>query len=327
MRTAHLDDVQHPRISDRIPSPFHAVCSRQLTVPSIANGLTLGLSPARRYRIATQSGPAIEAAASAPIASRLIDNKQNEDRVFTSYGDAQPMATGTEEPVAAASAPEAVPNKEHSQNKKQPKEQPAKAGDGGSAAAGEKKLSGAELKRRAKEEKAARRAQAKTTLASQGGGGGPGAGGHQQQQQQQQQVGSKAKAKQDGGAAGQQTGHQGQQQRAAAPKETKPAVPECFSHLSMARRIDMTQADKDVHPAVLVLGQHMSAFALSDSITRLEATLLAFKKVCDSLDTLFPRRCVCLTFLNFVPGHRFLYDPPRRHLLAPLYIACTQPAD
>ena len=41
----------------------------------------------------------------------------------------------------------------------------------------------------------------------------------------------------------------------------------------------MTQADKDVHPAVLALGQQMNTFAISDSITRLEATLLAFKKV------------------------------------------------
>jgi translation initiation factor eIF-2B subunit delta len=50
----------------------------------------------------------------------------------------------------------------------------------------------------------------------------------------------------------------------------------------MARRIEMTNADKDVHPAVLVLGEHMSAFAISDSVTRLEATLYAFQKVRNS---------------------------------------------
>ena len=41
----------------------------------------------------------------------------------------------------------------------------------------------------------------------------------------------------------------------------------------------MTQADKDVHPAVLALGQQMATFALDESIARLKATLLAFKKV------------------------------------------------
>jgi translation initiation factor eIF-2B subunit delta len=47
----------------------------------------------------------------------------------------------------------------------------------------------------------------------------------------------------------------------------------------MARRVAITQADKDVNPVVLALGQQMSTFAISDSITRLESTLLAFKKV------------------------------------------------
>lgn len=47
----------------------------------------------------------------------------------------------------------------------------------------------------------------------------------------------------------------------------------------MAKGVNITHADKDVHPAVLVLGQQMSTMAISDSTTRLEATLLAFKKV------------------------------------------------
>ena len=64
-----------------------------------------------------------------------------------------------------------------------------------------------------------------------------------------------------------------------AIKDNKPKVPECFSHLSMAKRIPFTQADKDVHPAVLRLGQRMAFWVIPDSLTRVEATLLAFKKV------------------------------------------------
>ncbi|KJZ70730.1 hypothetical protein HIM_09863 [Hirsutella minnesotensis 3608] len=153
------------------------------------------------------------------------------------------------------------------------KQQPA------AEAAGDKKLSNAELKKRAKEEKAARRAAAKAVQ--------PAPAAHQQ--------GAAA----DGKAAKGKPKHDGHHQvsavhirtasRSALPvptfRDTKPKVPECFSHLSIARRISMTQADKDVNPAVLALGQHMSTFAISDSITRLEATLLAFKKVIDSYST------------------------------------------
>ena len=164
------------------------------------------------------------------------------------------------------------PQSQKDQPKPQPKDQQPQADAGG-----DKKLSNAELKKKAKEEKAARRAQAKvvpTAPPAPSGGQHAGAGDAK---------GAKGKPKPEG-----HPGHQshGQQQHAklpvrpaAAPKEAKPAVPECFSHLSMARRLDMTHADKDVHPAVLVLGQHMSTFAISDSITRLEATLVAFKKV------------------------------------------------
>jgi translation initiation factor eIF-2B subunit delta len=56
-------------------------------------------------------------------------------------------------------------------------------------------------------------------------------------------------------------------------------IPECFSHLSVAKRLPITHADKDVHPTVLTLGQQMATFAIDESITRLKATLLAFKKV------------------------------------------------
>lgn len=150
------------------------------------------------------------------------------------------------------------------------------------APAGEKKLTGAELKAKAKAEKAARRAQQKTSKEV--------AKAEAAVSSSPQQLGpaaSEVKGKQKGkdGAAG------GPGARPALPKapastivtEQKVQVPECFSHLSMAKRLPITQADKDVHPAVLALGQQMAAFAIDESVTRLRATLLAFQRVGFSL--------------------------------------------
>lgn len=160
------------------------------------------------------------------------------------------------------------------------------------AAGGEKKLSNAELKKKAKEEKAARRAREKAAQApanpASASASNDGKGG-------------KAKLKQDASHGGQQ--HARPPLRPVGPttsviKDNKPKIPECFTHLSVARRIDMTEADKDVHPAVLTLGQHMSTFAISDSITRLEATLLAFKQVRLSPITALDIMKCLLTFLT-----------------------------
>ena len=61
--------------------------------------------------------------------------------------------------------------------------------------------------------------------------------------------------------------------------EMIPEIPECFTHLPMAKRISILQADKDVNPAILILGQQMASFAITDPIGRLHSTLLALKKV------------------------------------------------
>ncbi|KAI5461410.1 hypothetical protein BGZ63DRAFT_404266 [Mariannaea sp. PMI_226] len=175
---------------------------------------------------------------------------------------------------AGGQAPTAQPTEKKDQNKGQKKDQQATQG----AAPGEKKLSGAELKKKAKEEKAARRAQAKAAQVVQA----PAQGGHQAAAGDAK--GGKGKPKQDAHHGGAKLPLR-PAQAAVVPKEVKPSVPEFFSHLSMAKRIEMTHADKDAHPAVLVLGEHMSSFVISDSITRLEATLLAFKKVIDSYTT------------------------------------------
>lgn len=99
----------------------------------------------------------------------------------------------------------------------------------------------------------------------------------------------------------------------------KPKIPECMSHLLMAKRIPMTQADKDVDPVVLALGQQMSTFAISDSTTRLEATLLAFKKVWVFLGGgvlfLFPSLLYVLFFVLF-----FFFSPVSSYPKLPLYV-------
>jgi len=161
--------------------------------------------------------------------------------------------------------------------------------------ASSEKLTPAQLKAKAKAEKAARRAQVKEARvavpappppAQDKGAAADGKGG-------------KGKGKQDG----QQTQTKGGQPQAHRPsvsgrrpevpappsvveKDVRSGIPACFSHVPMAKRIPMSQANKDVHPAVLSVGQQMATFALNDSISRLKATFLAFRKVGHSaLDT------------------------------------------
>ncbi|KAI0914212.1 hypothetical protein F4823DRAFT_394690 [Ustulina deusta] len=151
------------------------------------------------------------------------------------------------------------------------------------------KLSGAALKAKAKAEKQARRAQAKASKeAAPAGGPAPTPGG-QSGHPTPEPKGNKAKNKPDGGrpadsgAPGRAAGSRGS--ISGIPPKPESSIPECFSHLSMAKRLPITQADKDVHPTVLTLGQQMATFAIDESITRLKATLLAFKKVIDSYTT------------------------------------------
>lgn len=63
------------------------------------------------------------------------------------------------------------------------------------------------------------------------------------------------------------------------PKPKGPEVPEAFSYLTMAKKLPLSKADKDVHPAVLAIGQQMANFTLKDNLARLEAMLVAFQKV------------------------------------------------
>jgi len=143
-------------------------------------------------------------------------------------------------------------------------------------------LTPAQLKAKAKAEKAARRAQVKEVKAIVAAS---------QPQPGPDAKGGKGKGKQDGPQTlgPQQQGKSGLAHRPSmsgrrpsilvVEKDIRSSIPECFSHLPMAKRITLSHAHKDVHPAVLTVGQQMATFAIKDSISRLEATLLAFRKV------------------------------------------------
>ena len=162
------------------------------------------------------------------------------------------------------------------------------------APANTEKLTAAQLKAKAKADKAARRAQVKEARVA-----APAAPSTQEKGGAADSKGGKGKGKQDG----QQTQNKGglahrpsvSGRRPSMPmveRDVRSGIPECFSHVPMAKRIPTSQAHKDVHPAVLAVGQQMATFALKDSISRLKATLLAFRKVCTApppIDT--PHRC------------------------------------
>jgi translation initiation factor eIF-2B subunit delta len=165
-------------------------------------------------------------------------------------------------------------------------------------------VSKAELKARAKAEKAARRAQTKeakgtaaptstdpaTSTSAQSGAlgadgkaskGGKGKPDQPQKKQQQQQASKEQQSTVESrpGQSRRPSGLGRQPSMTAREKDPRSEIPEIFSHIPMAKRISTTQAERNVHPAVLALGQRMGAFVLTDSISRLEGTLLALRKV------------------------------------------------
>jgi translation initiation factor eIF-2B subunit delta len=136
------------------------------------------------------------------------------------------------------------------------------------------KLTPAQLKAKAKAEKAARRAQVKDARAA-----APPVLPAQEKGAAADGKGGKGKGK-DGYLSAHRPSVSGR--RPSSPigeKDVRSGIPDCFSHVPMAKRIPLSQTHKDVHPAVLAVGQQMATFALNDSISRLKATLLAFRKV------------------------------------------------
>lgn len=77
---------------------------------------------------------------------------------------------------------------------------------------------------------------------------------------------------------------------AQPPKPKGPELPEMFSYLSIAKKHPLSKADKDVHPAVLAIGQQMASFTLKDNLARVEAMLVAFKIVSSWVSSLFQHR-------------------------------------
>jgi hypothetical protein len=98
---------------------------------------------------------------------------------------------------------------------------------------------------------------------------------------------------------------------ARAEADPRASIPECFSHLPMAKRIPTSQAHKDVHPAVLALGQQMATFTVRDSITRLKYMLLAFRKVCSCPGVLLQNHGAVLTRPKRLSNHTRLQKATR----------------
>ncbi|KAH8888679.1 nagb/rpia/CoA transferase-like protein [Thozetella sp. PMI_491] len=160
------------------------------------------------------------------------------------------------------------------------------------------RLSNAELKAKQKAEKAARRLQAKQGkegTAPQGppAGSGPAETKGNKGKKEGSQVSSSGDKSQQGklapprrpSVAGRRPSMVVHDKEKEKEKDVRSAIPDCFSHLAMAKRTQTSQANKDVHPAVLAVGQQMATFTLRDSIARLEAMLLAFRKVIEAYET------------------------------------------
>ncbi|KAI9743166.1 MAG: hypothetical protein M1818_003461 [Claussenomyces sp. TS43310] len=157
------------------------------------------------------------------------------------------------------------------------------------------KVSGAEIKAQKKAEKAARRAQ--EILRKQVGPAVPAGGGTKPEGQSQGLKGppksgkdtSKGQQKRRGSAAGESRNmsFRGAQQGASLPNEPKQEdkTVELFRHLYKSRAATIAGAGKEVHPAVLALGQQMRTYVICGSNARLVATLQAFKRVIESYTT------------------------------------------
>jgi translation initiation factor eIF-2B subunit delta len=78
----------------------------------------------------------------------------------------------------------------------------------------------------------------------------------------------------------------------AAPKLEDKTV-DLFRHLYKTRATTIAGVVKEVHPAVLALGQQMSSYVICGSTARLVATLQAFKRVCTAAN------CCLLLLLQY----------------------------
>jgi translation initiation factor eIF-2B subunit delta len=147
------------------------------------------------------------------------------------------------------------------------------------------KLTGAELKAQKKAEKAARRAQ--ETQKKQVGTAAPANAGGRPDGTKGPIKGLKEAAKEGHKRTGSMTtdvksvpfrGVQQHSQKASEPPAEDKTV-DLFRHLYKSRATTIAGVNKDVHPAVLALGQQMRSYVICGSNARLVATLQAFKRV------------------------------------------------
>jgi translation initiation factor eIF-2B subunit delta len=196
-----------------------------------------------------------------------------------------PSSNPATDPAGTENAPGgSITSKKEQDNKEatQPTKSPAAGGSGAIP-----KLSGAEIKAQKKAEKAARRQQ--EIQARQGGSTASttASGGKPQLQNVQSQRGKgeagAAQHRRTGSTAGdtrnvQSKGGQTTTNQPEEPRKEDKTV-ELFRHLYKTRATTISGASKEVHPAVLALGQQMSSYTVCGSNARLVATLQAFKRV------------------------------------------------
>lgn len=155
-----------------------------------------------------------------------------------------------------------------------------------SAKASAQKLSGAELKAQKKAEKAARRQQEIQARQSGPVASIPASGGKSQAQSAQSQRGKGESSAGQHRRTGSTVDVRNAPLKGSQAATTQPEEPrredktvELFRHLYKARATTISGASKEVHPAVLALGQQMSSYTICGSNARLVATLQAFKRV------------------------------------------------
>lgn len=155
------------------------------------------------------------------------------------------------------------------------------------------KLTGAQLKAQKKAEKAARRGQVVATksaveVANAASGNDSSKGGAKQNKGKQENAATPNNS--STGRGPKKTGPTTVQAPTQPPKPKGPEVPDMFSYLAMAKKMPMSRADKDVHPAILAIGQQMASFTLTDNLARVEAMLAAFRIVSRLAQILSARR-------------------------------------
>lgn len=177
------------------------------------------------------------------------------------------------------------------------------------------KLTALELKAQKKAEKAAKRQQ---VIQNRQGGAASGAPagaaaailspqGNKASQRGSKESG-KGQHKRAASSAGDSKNAPARSQQNNAPVEppAEDKTVELFRHLYKPRAKTIAGA-KDVHPAVLSLGQQMSNYVICGSNARLVATLRAFKRVCIHKHHLFP------TITNILTGYQFIHNPSWNH--------------